>query len=597
MSPFNFIASYVCDIKTKLYTYIGRLDKFDKQERDILIYNRVKRVITKKAVRRAVLRLREIMSMPVFQGFRLVAGEGGIDREVGTVSVMDAPDIYKWMKGGEFLITSGYVVKDCPEYIRSLIINLDKGGAAALGVKFDRFIHEFPEDALKAADELNFPIVSIPYEFAFTDVIDPVLWEVVDRQSRRLLYSERIHEAFTRMVLKDEEIPAILAFLRQHIHRETAFIDTRFSKIYFAAGTEEASVIYEDWNGWDVDAGTAPGQSENYEFYRMHINEEEYGYIILGTQLDGFDEFFRDYYQIAIEQAGIILTLKIQKQMATVQIETEYREQFVQDILTGNIRSKEEIINRARIYNWNFYFGGIAVIVDIDRFKDQYLQELDMERNRRLDGMIRRILNISRRIADREFQNYVYSRMSDQIVFVISETYNKRSRFMERIKLVFGEVKEEIHRSVAFTATIGVGNYKKDIAHIKESYEEARRSVVISRNMLREDVVSVYDELGAYKLLSLVSMSEEAKEFQRLYVQRIREYDIKHHTEMLKTALVLAACGWNLKEASERLYIHYNSMKYRYRKICQILEMNLQDQEQRLNLELALKLYQIHAYR
>ena len=45
------------------------------------------------------------------------------------------------------------------------------------------------------------------------------------------------------------------------------------------------------------------------------------------------------------------------------------------------------------------------------------------------------------------------------------------------------------------------------------------------------------------------------------------------------------------------MYIHYNSMNYRYSKICQILEMNLQDQEQRLNLELALKLYQIHAYR
>ena len=47
-SPFNFVASYVCDIKTKLYTYIGRLDKFDKQERDILIYNKGKRVIIRK---------------------------------------------------------------------------------------------------------------------------------------------------------------------------------------------------------------------------------------------------------------------------------------------------------------------------------------------------------------------------------------------------------------------------------------------------------------------------------------------------------------------------------------------------------------------
>ncbi len=542
-----------------------------------------------------MIKLREILSMPVFRNFRVVAGEGGIDREVGTVSVMDAPDIYKWMKGGEFLITTGYAVKDRPEYIRSLIINLDKGGAAALGVKFDRFIHEFPADALEAADELDFPIVSIPYEFAFTDVINPVLWEVVDKQARKLLYSESIHEAFTRMVLKDEEIPAILAFLRKHIHRETAFIDPRFSKVYFASETDEDSSIYQEWKQWDVDAGNRKKRTEGYDFYRMHINEEEYGHIILGERLEGFDEFFQDYYQIAIEQAGIILTLKIQKQMATAQIETEYREQFVQDILTGNIKSKEEIINRGRIYNWDFYFGGIAVVVDIDRFKEQYLQELDRERVRGLDEIMRRILNISKRIVKKEFPHYVYSRMSDQIAFVISETYSKRSRFMERIKNVFGEVKEEIQRASAFTATIGVGNYKKDIAQIHDSWEEAKKSVVISRNMLREDVISVYDELGVYKLLSLVSASEEAKEFQHLYVQRIEVYDLQHHTELLETAMVLAACGWNLKEASEKLYIHYNSMKYRYRKICQILEMNLQEQEQRLNLELALKLYQIRA--
>lgn len=402
-----------------------------------------------------MIKLREILSMPVFRNFRVVAGEGGIDREVGTVSVMDAPDIYKWMKGGEFLITTGYAVKDRPEYIRSLIINLDKGGAAALGVKFDRFIHEFPADALEAADELDFPIVSIPYEFAFTDVINPVLWEVVDKQARKLLYSESIHEAFTRMVLKDEEIPAILAFLRKHIHRETAFIDPRFSKVYFASETDEDSSIYQEWKQWDVDAGNRKKRTEGYDFYRMHINEEEYGHIILGERLEGFDEFFQDYYQIAIEQAGIILTLKIQKQMATAQIETEYREQFVQDILTGNIKSKEEIINRGRIYNWDFYFGGIAVVVDIDRFKEQYLQELDRERVRGLDEIMRRILNISKRIVKKEFPHYVYSRMSDQIAFVISETYGKRSRFMERIKNVFGEVKEEIQRASAFTATIG----------------------------------------------------------------------------------------------------------------------------------------------
>lgn len=130
-------------------------------------------------------KLKEVLAMPAFKDFRLVAGSGGIEKDVVTVSVMDAPDIYKWMKGGEFLITSGYVVKDQPEYIKSLIINLKKWGAAALGVKFDRFIHAFPEEALQTADELQFPIISIPFEFAFTDVINPVLREVIDSQSKK----------------------------------------------------------------------------------------------------------------------------------------------------------------------------------------------------------------------------------------------------------------------------------------------------------------------------------------------------------------------------------------------------------------------------
>ncbi len=541
-----------------------------------------------------MIKLREILLMPQFRGFRLVAGKGGIEKEIGTVSVMDAPDIYKWMKGGEFLITSGYVMKDHPEYIRSLIINLEKGGAAALGVKFDRFIHEFPEDALEAADKLNFPIVSIPYEYAFTDVITPVLREVVDRQSKKLIYSENIHTAFTKMALEDEEIPRILAFLKQQIHRETAFIDVRFSKVYFADGMNEESPMYRKWNICGESAGEVLKTSDEYEFYRMHIDREEYGYIVLGGQLEEFEEPFKEYYQIAVEQAGIILTLKIQKQMATAQIESGYREQFVQDILTGNIKSKEEIMNRARIYNWDFYFGGIVVIVDIDHFKEQYLQELDRERNRKLDECMSRILSISKRIIKKQFSHFVYSRMSDQIVFIISEEHSRKNSFMQRVRGIFDEVKEEIHRTAAFTATVGIGNYKSDAAQLHDSFEEAKKAVMISRNMLLENTLSVYDELGIYKLLSLISSSDEAKEFQSLYIRRIEEYDTLHKTEMLKTALTLASCGWNLKAASEKLFIHYNSMKYRYRKICNILDMDLQNQEQRLNLELALKLYQLH---
>lgn len=538
-----------------------------------------------------MMKLREILKMPAFEGFQIVAGERGIDREISTVSVMDAPDIYKWMRGGEFLITSAYVVKDCPGYIKSLIENLDKCGASALGVKFDRFIHEFPADALEAAERLEFPIVSIPYKFAFTDVINPVLQQIINSQAKIMMYTENVHNAFTKMVLQDEEITSILNFLELHIHREAAFVDTCFFHPHFSECRHE-SAFYQQIKAQEPDFADIAKLCTKYEHYRLYIDRDEYGYIFMGDIREGYDSSFEDYYKIAIEQAGMVLILKIQKRLAAAQIEEKYREQFVQDLLMSNFKSREEIMNRAKIFNWNFRHGGIAVIVDVDHFKQQYLERLDKKRSQSLEQTMNRIQNICKRIVYREYGQFVYSRLSDQIVFIISDSCPGQG-FLKNLKEISEELKQEIKQAVSFTATVGIGNYKEQIEDICESWEEAKKAVHISQNMLREDVLSVYDELGAYKLLSLVSSSAEAEEFQQLYIAKLKDYDSHYHTELLETAFKLAACGWNLKETSQKLYIHYNSMKYRYQKMCRLLGVDLREQEHRLNLELALKLYQI----
>ncbi len=106
-------------------------------------------------------KLSDLLSDPHFEGFKVIAGAGGMDREITTISVMDAPDIWQWMKGGEFLITSGYAVKDDPGYIKELIEKLDDKGVAGFGVKFDRFIHQFSRETLDTADRLGFP--SFPF--------------------------------------------------------------------------------------------------------------------------------------------------------------------------------------------------------------------------------------------------------------------------------------------------------------------------------------------------------------------------------------------------------------------------------------------------
>ena len=52
-----------------------------------------------------------------------------------------------------------------------------------------------------------------------------------------------------------------------------------------------------------------------------------------------------------------------------------------------------------------------------------------------------------------------------------------------------------------------------------------------------------------------------------------------------------------MKESAEKLYIHYNSIKYRYSKICKVLNLDLSDHDNRSLVEIAMKLYRLKHYK
>ena len=139
----------------------------------------------------------QILHTDEFTDFKVISGGSGLNREVSAVSVMDAPDIYEWLQGGEILLTSGYLLKNNLDFVLELIEKISEKGAAALFIKLGRFIDDIPEEAKKRADELSFPIVYMPYSCAFVDVITPVLTKVNSKQLEMIRKSEKIHCVFT----------------------------------------------------------------------------------------------------------------------------------------------------------------------------------------------------------------------------------------------------------------------------------------------------------------------------------------------------------------------------------------------------------------
>ena len=53
----------------------------------------------------------DILNMEELRDYRILGGKKGLGREVSTVTVIDTPDPEQWIREGELLVTSGYVIK------------------------------------------------------------------------------------------------------------------------------------------------------------------------------------------------------------------------------------------------------------------------------------------------------------------------------------------------------------------------------------------------------------------------------------------------------------------------------------------------------
>lgn len=70
------------------------------------------------------LTVRQCLEIDVWKDVKVVAGEQGLDRTVTFVNIMEVPEVVKWMKGGELLLTAGYAFKDDPLLQKELVNNL-----------------------------------------------------------------------------------------------------------------------------------------------------------------------------------------------------------------------------------------------------------------------------------------------------------------------------------------------------------------------------------------------------------------------------------------------------------------------------------------
>lgn len=143
------------------------------------------------------LTVNEACSFGGLKECKLLAGESGLDRIICCVDSMEIPDISQWLQQGEFLVTTGYALKENAEALVQVIEALAEKNGSGLALK-TRFIGEVSQLALKRAEELGIPVFEMPAEMPTINLTEPLVRRVIadelQNSSRKLTGEQLWHQ-------------------------------------------------------------------------------------------------------------------------------------------------------------------------------------------------------------------------------------------------------------------------------------------------------------------------------------------------------------------------------------------------------------------
>jgi purine catabolism regulator len=533
------------------------------------------------------LRVREVLEAPCLAEARVLAGAEGLDRIVQRLNVMEVPDILPWVKPHELLLTTGYPLRDDPDALVDLVVDLDDRGLSALAIKLHRYIDELPPKLLDEAERRGFPIIEFPREVGFDDVLNEVLVMLLNRQAAHASRAEEVHRALVSVVLDGGDLSDLATELAV-ILDGPVLVTTPDGRVVAQAGDAEelerisASSVFDKSGRFRVESepdGTRDDPPGSRTVVPIVAGRVDHGRIVTFSRTPITES---DVH--LLERAATVAALAVTKGLAVAAVESKYRADFLRDLLTGRIDDLPGAIAHARSLGWHIDRPLAVVVAELD--PGQVPAAVSGLELRPVQERFAAAWQTVMRVRDNKAP--VASFNNEVVVLLGRPPDGDLDRVVAELdRLVAGDRGGGRH-----SFSLGVSRVAVDPSELTRAYEQARTAVRIGRRLQGVGARATFDRLGAYRLLALIPDTGELRGYVsdvlgELASDTADAADLRHTLEMLLDT------NGNVAETARRLHFHYNTLRYRIEKLERLVGPFTSNPALRLDLALALRVRQM----
>ncbi|MGP3956548.1 PucR family transcriptional regulator [Nonomuraea sp. 3N208] len=507
----------------------------------------------------------EVLGVSTLAEARLIAGESGLGRIVQRLNVMEVPDILAWVKPHELLLTTGYPLRNTPQSLGRLVADLDERGLAALAIKLGRYVDELPDEMVEQADRLGFPLILLPNDVGFDDILNQVLTDILNRQAALLARVEEAHRAMVQVVLAGGGLGEVTAEVAQLLDVSVAAVDGAGHVLATAGPADQVAVLRESISreGPPTSPARTSGRGRAFASVPVLAGGHHHGRIVAYSPSGAI----RDGDVGILERAATVAALVVTRQEAVNAVESKYRADFLRDVLTGRAGTIERVTARAKAFGWDLARPATVLVAELDPDGDERSAQ-------------DRLVSCWTAAIRRHDPRGAVAGFSHEVVAVVDASIDA-TRVAKDAASAFADVPPA-------TFSTGTSRPSPGAETLPEAYSQALKAARVGRQLHGPGAVAHFDQLGVYRLLSLVNDTDELHAFVRETLGPLASDDDAENGDLRRTLQVLLETNLNVAETARRLHFHYNTLRYRIGKLERLLGNFTDDPHLRLNLTLAL---------
>ncbi len=539
------------------------------------------------------LTIETVLKFEEFKRATLVAGQAGLNREVRWAHIVDLPDMVDWSRAGELLFTTALGLSVEKEAQKTLIPDLGKIGVAGIVVSVGRYFRTVPKHMITQANEIGFPIITLPWDIAFYDVTRVIMEKVINNRYAILQESLVVHNRLMEIVLKGTGLDDLAETLAELVQCSVSIEDTSFHLLAYAnwgkidQARQESILlgqtlpVYRDEisklgvfdalrrTGRPVSVPPLPSIGLYYERMVAPIIAagELLGYVWLIPQHKLSDEFGI----VAVERAATVAAIIMMRERAVYEAQQRLKEGFFERLLNARIGEEGDLREEAR--KLGLILNGLQQVMLIHTtVPPPHLQTTVQQA----------LVNIS--------HNGMILEWGKELVLLVGVNDTPSGIVIAR------KLWQALSNS-GYHVCIFVGNAYSDIRMLSKSYQEAEEALGLALKQPEEVHVLAFDDLGSVYWLQ--HLPPEVLRENRYYraVERLAKYDLQHRTEVLDTLMVYLNAGANAIRAANQLNIHRNTLRQRIDRASKITKIDLHSPRNFFEIHIAMKVFTLHAHR